>query len=461
MSVGNGSPTTGRKAVLHSAGFWTASMAIAGFVVAAITLGIYYFVEQRLNSARRLDEQKQLFQHSIQDAEKTYCASEGTGVPTQVKMFIDQAVQLEPNINTELRPLHYVALASVGSSVLALDKAFELGKEGLRRAEASNDPIEKYAANIVLGHIDFMRFRDRKDQAYLVSARDYFGKAKDTVDDDSSLRNIHFLGQAYLIWGTNEMFVGQNDEAKKIIDQARRAWNDLPQPEIRKGEIDHAVAEVERGLSPRLPCPSFLTVSPATMPKLSRSGLSESSMVVPNNNQSVYGTPSPTPATDAQNGKELTDLREQVQGLSNNMSKQLGELRSLIVRNEKKVNSPDTSAAPKLDKPRNGVSDEPKTPKIPDPNTFAPNVCGVVLHNTTAFTIRPIINGFEDEKWEIGPRDSRHFTVPCGELRLERRDVSSAFKAWSPSIFLSSNGTKMTPVIHITNCCYEFRDEYR
>jgi hypothetical protein len=149
--------------------------------------------------------------------------------PGQLKILLDRAAQMEPNIADHLQPGEYATLASVGSIVWPYDRAHMYAEKALSLGKATDDPLEQYAACLILGHIDFLRYRDTKAQNLLEEAREQFRAGSDLVDGDESPNNLHLVGQLYKVWGLHERYAGHKDDGEKVLDLAREAWGKLPQ----------------------------------------------------------------------------------------------------------------------------------------------------------------------------------------------------------------------------------------
>ena len=237
----------------------------------ATMIGIAVVVlDYSLKAAQDHRHKSNQFHDLVREAELKYCETVEEGVPVQIKLVTDRAAKLEPEIRDDVVALEYITLASVGSTVWSHDRAHQYGELGLKLGISTGEPIEQYAANLLLGHIDFLRYRETEDKAFQSEARAHFRDADKLVSVENSRRMLHFAGQLYVLWGSHEMLSGEEEEAAIQLQRARDVWGKLPQKKARLDRIDYEERRARNGNGPRLPCPSLLTVSPPIFEKPER-----------------------------------------------------------------------------------------------------------------------------------------------------------------------------------------------
>ena len=391
-----------------------------GTLLAAAFPVIFWWFESQRTADQDARERSFKFHDITNQAEHLYCQTKDTGVPANLKVLIDQAVQLESGIQERLSPLNYITLASLGSVVLTYDKAHTYAVRGLQIANGDDGAIDRYAANLVLGHIDFLRFLDTSDARYLVEARNHFGEAKDLVDDKESPRNLYFVGQLYLIWGTNELFAKQLPEGEIAISSARRAWEQLPQKEDRLKHIDREVEQTNRGMPPRLPCPSMVAVSPQYFEPLLDATVDADVPQADSSDQRSSGSNDTSPSLggfDKKFDDLALDMRTEIRTFADRLSGEIRALRPIQDAADGASSSGSTGTAdgsngekptlPSDDMPQKDSGTGWKQKPRCDPATN-PNCCSFVVLNKTDHDVRLTVNGYFDPN---------HFVVGAGRYK--------------------------------------------
>lgn len=419
----------------------TAIFKVGSFAgVAAALIAIPSYIMDR---GRRQDEYRKDLHTSLVEAEELYCGTEPNGVTFQLKTLVERAAAAEPNV-ADATPMQYLALASVGSKVLSHDRACKFAEEGLRRAEGSAEELEKYALNLVSGHINVLQFQDTSNPAFLSKARERFRTAIDLVDHGDSKKGKYFVGQAYLVWATHELATENEGEAELRLEESRRAWSNLPQQESLLNRIGDTIADVRRSKRPFTPCPSMLTVSPPLY----------SSITVASDRRPELANDDSTP-TESRSEAAVERLSEELKSFAQTTDQRFDELRSLFVKKpleEGNLEPPELQRHDMLEPPLTPPA--PKTaPNWPPAYQPRPGQNSFVLYNRTAYPIRPIINGHQLAAWELGPNEWSIFSIQVGELRLQRSAVQTPWELASTAFF-GPDGKPVSRIIEITDCCF-------
>lgn len=395
--------------------------AVAGIAV-ILTLCVYFLIYS-LDTSRDIRERKVRFDELVAQAEKLYCQNATGGAPVNIKIPLDRAADLETGIKDELVALDYLTLASVGANFWSHDKAHSYGMDGLRLAELTGDPIDIYSANLILGHIDFIEYRETKNEAYLHEARSHFQRAKEWLGNyPRAFQRHYFEGQLYLLWGTHEIYAGNREEGDRVIQLAAAAWQQLPQQSERLNRIGYAIQKLKQGIPPKLPCPSQIAVSPPYVEKVQPS-------------EELVETTQSSPVL-LEIGKGDSQQREG--GSGNSLSERVGAL-------EREVQS-FVGSIPKRENRQSSDSESAQD------SSQGESSCVFTVINNTNFEVWLYINGFDRDDFKLPAGSKRRFSVPCGKLTLYRREDSTT-ASWTASIFRNAEGRPVEPVIEISDCC--------
>ena len=398
-----------------------------------------------VDSKRDIRERTFQFHDLVMKADEMYCQTEATGVQVRTRVFIDRAAKLEPDIKDELIPLDYMILASVGSSFWPYDRAHAYGLRALHLGIQDDDRIEKYAAELVLGHIDFMQFHASKMPAFHDEARQHFKQAEQLVTYDTSYQNLHFAGQLYLLWAQHELFAGNSAASDELFKTTESVFRSLPQNSSSVYRIAFAKKSVEDGIPPRLPCPSQITVSP---PLRDNPSLAETQMRESTNDDPPI-VPQPDLAEDSKLNDRISKIEGNLESLDNKFNDQVSSLRNLIVNkqeaNERVPEKPNPQ--PPDTPPHNG-----NVPPVPSPPSTDSLDCSFKIFNNSNYYIRPIINGVNNAKYNIPPGEVVEFNCGCNDwLRLTHRH-NGYQTSWPPSVFWKIDGSQAVPLIEMTTC---------
>jgi hypothetical protein len=453
---------------------WTHHIALIGALIASIGL-IIAFLTWQLSTTQDARERNFKFHEVTLEAEHLYCLTIDSGVRANVKILIDQAVNLEPGINDQLSPLNYITLAAIGSLVLSHDQAHEYGQRGLELAQnSSKNTIDEYAANLVLGHIDFLRYDRSADPLCLEEGRTHFRQALNLVSDSDSNQDLHFVGQVCLIWAVNEVFFVDHDAGAKPLQLARNAWGKLPQRDGRLKFIDAQIEDTEKGVQPRLPCPSLIAVSPPLFAAAIDTDSQDNGGIIPLLDRATGNDV--TFEFDKRFDSLASELNE-LKAANDQLAKQVVYLASRLPAD----NASPPSTVPPMTPSNDGDGGEVKPnlpadglspPLIPIPESQRPaphpgqNPPGrdrvryaFTIFNRTYDDVRLSINDRTHAAWVAPAGGKRSFNLRGNSsLRISRQDTGET-KTWKQSIFWRQDGSQRHPVFIITSCCLLMMDD--
>jgi hypothetical protein len=440
---------------------------LLGWLPTALITSLVALLAYNLAANQDVRERRFKFHEVTKEAEETYCRTGDGGVSASLKVLVDQATQLEKGIKDELTALNYITLASLGSVVdLPYDQVHEFGMRGLELAEADKNKVDRYSANLILGHIEFARYEELGDRHHLLAGREYFTNAKDLIDDRDISRHLYLHGQLLMIWGMNELSAKEEAAGNNAIKDAREAWSKLPQKETLAKRIDENLRLASLGIPPRFPCPGRITLLPPfehfqgdnagdNKPIFGASG-------------TLLSTAEGSPGDDIviPEMRELfeswkLDNKTQLDEVAGRLEKEIKSLAARFpVKDETKLSdvTPEPGDEEHDEKPASPQnesrrSEQPQSKSQPcDPRTN-PSCCSFVVVNKIDYDVQLIINGYDGANFLISAHGFRTYYLPCTSVTIERSDNGVRKKWENQELFRNSEGKKISPTIRITSCC--------